>query len=561
VQQQGSAAAPDLLAGIDLSRLESLNRLEGDGPNAPICSRFIDVAADVGIDFVYENGESPQKLMTQAVGGGVGWIDFDRDGFFDLLLVQGGGPLPADRATNPPDRLFRNLAGTAFVDVTESTGIAEVGFSQGVAVGDFDNDGFDDVYITNVGPDTFYRNLGDGTFVELTHQSGLINPLWGTSAAWADVNHDGHLDLFVCNYTRYDPEHPVECLGSKGEPGICHPDHVDPVPNRLFINRGDGTFTEVLAKAGLDQPGSKSLGVVIADLDSDGLMDIFVANDTTANHLFLNRGNLQFEEVGITAGCAASGYGLYQASMGVAFGDYNRDGHPDLYLTHFTSDSNTLYRGLGEGAFFDATQETGLHVPTLPMLGFGTIMADFDCNGAEELFVANGHIDESFERQGDAFWMRAQRFAWTGSRWVDCSLQSGPYFDREYLGRGVAAADFDNDGDIDLAVSHQLAKAALLRNDREQESHWLKLKFVGTLSNRRGIGVKVTVTQQGISQKRQLAGGTSYCAAHEPALFFGFGAADTDLTIEATWPSGAMSRLEGIRVDQQVVIVEEGPSG
>ncbi len=529
-------------------------------PCRPTClAHFTDVAHDLGIDFRYENGDSPQRLMTQATGGGVGWIDYDRDSFPDLLLVQGGSPLSVDRDSNPLDLLFRNIAGRRFEDVTDASRVMESGFSQGVAVGDFDNDGFDDVYITNVGNDTFYRNLGDGTFLDQTEAAKLVNPLWGTSAAWGDLDQDGDLDLFVCNYTKYDPENPVECFGDDGIPGICHPDEVEPEPNKLFVNRGDGTFEEILTAAGLDQPGSKSLGVVIADLNDDGIVDIFVANDTKANHLFVNDGQLHFEETGVLAGVAANGLGLYQASMGVGFGDYNQDSHPDLYVTHFTSDSNTLYRGLGGGAYFDATQETGLHVPTLQTLAFGTIMADFDCNGGDELFVANGHIDDSFQSQGDRFKMPAQLFAWTGSRWIDCSAHAGPYFERKVLGRGVASADFDHDGDMDLAVSHQLDMSSLLRNDREQ-GHWLKLQLVGTTSNRRGVGAQVVVTQDGRKLYRQLPGGTSYCAAPEPTIFLGLGDSDADVTAEVTWPSGLKSTLDAASVDQELVIVEPEPS-
>jgi hypothetical protein len=369
------------------------------------------------------------------------------------------------------------------------------------------------------------------------------------------VDQDGDLDLYVCNYVKYDPDNPIKCFGADGKPGICHPDEVDPEPDVLFVNLGDGTFQGILAEAGLDAPGSKSLGVAIADFNEDQLADIFVANDTTANHLFINEGKLKFRETGLQAGVATNGDGLFQASMGVGFGDYNRDGHLDLYLTHFTSDSNTLYRGLGGGMFIDVTQELGLHLPTLRYLAFGTVMADFDCNGREDFFVANGHIDDAFQRQGDAFKMPAQLFTWTGSRFRECTSTGGPYFERKLLGRGVAAGDFDNDGDVDLAVSHQLDDASILRNDCH-EGHWLKLKFVGTKSNRNGVGVKVWVTQAGQRMYNQLAGGTSYCAAHEPALFFGLGQSDADVGIEVVWPSGRKSSLPKASVDQMLVIQE-----
>jgi len=539
-----------LMAGIDASKIKEISVSPG-----VTSSQFRNVATDLGVDFRYENGASPAKLMTQAVGGGVGWLDFDNDSFCDLLFVQGGLPLEASRPQNPLDQLYRNIAGRRFQSVTEASGLAESGFSQGVAVGDFDNDGFDDIYVTNVGNDSFHRNLGDGTFEELTETAGLVNPSWGASAAWGDLDNDGDLDLFVCNYTDYDPKKPTKCQGEDGSPGVCHPDNVNPIQNRCFQNIGDGTFLSVLTEAGLDAPGSKSLGVVIADVDVDGRSDIFVANDTTANHLFMNEGGFRFAEHGIQSGCAMNGSGQYQASMGVGFGDFNRDGKADLYCTHFTSDSNTLYAGLGDGAFHDVTPATKLHLPTLSTLGFGTVIADFNCDGRAELFVANGHIDDSFQKQGDDWKMRPQLFSWNGETWHDCSAQAGPYFQEEWLGRGVATADFDNDGDIDLAVSHQEDRSALLENERES-GHWLKLRFAGVASNRRGVGVRVVVTQGESSIYRELAGGTSYCAAHEPTLFFGLGEVDVEASVQVTWPSGTVSQLTSVAVDQQILMKE-----
>ncbi|MBD3674810.1 MAG: CRTAC1 family protein [Planctomycetaceae bacterium] len=554
VDSQNEELEPNesLLSGLELEKLSQ----HPDDSSDYSCPHFQDVAQELGVNFQYDNGESAEKLMTQATGGSVAWVDYDRDGYIDLLLGQGGSPLQEDRATNPIDQLYRNLEGERFINVTNQAGLRENGYSQGVAVADYDNDGFDDIYITNVGLDTFYRNMGDGTFAEATLASNLVNRDWGASAAWGDLNEDGSVDLFVCNYTVYDPSSPIQCFRASGKPGICHPKDVDPQVNRFFVNGGDGTFTEKLSESGLDAPGSKSLGVVIADFNGDRHADIYVANDTTANHLFINKGDLVFEETAILAGAAVSGKGLYQASMGVGFGDVNHDGHPDLYLTHFTSDFNTLYRGLGNGMFTDVTQDCGLHLPTLKSLGFGTIIADFDCNGSEDIFVANGHIDDSFTESGDAFKMQPQLFTSSGSRWTECSsTESGEYFNRELLGRGVAKGDFDRDGDIDLAISHQLDDAAILRNDK-RTGHWLKVNLLGTTSNRNGIGALVKIVQGDQHLYGQLPGGTSYCASHEHSLFFGLGESDSNTSIEVRWPSGLKSVVDAVPVDQEILIQE-----
>ena len=555
----GESPKASLTAGLDLSQLDAGATSKQRRSDTLHLSHFEDVSHAVGVDFVYDNHPTDEKLMTEATGGGAGWLDFDADGFVDLLLTQAGGPLQAHVATNPLDQLFQNLEGREFRNVTASCRLTEQKYSQGVAIGDFDNDGFDDVYITNVGPDSFFHNMGDGTFEEQTKPAQLNNPLWGSTAAWADLDQDGDLDLFVCNYTDYNPESPLACFGDDAEPGICHPNKVPEIPNKLFVNNGDGTFTEILSRAGLDQPGSKSLGVVIADFNEDSIPDIYVANDTEANHLFINTGDLTFIETAISSGCAVGATGHKQASMGIAFGDYNRDGYPDLYLTHFTSDTNTLYQGLGSGAFNDATQETGMHLPTISSLGFGTVMADFNCDGHTEIFVANGHIDDSFQEDGDAWKMPPQLFAWDDRRWRECSLEAGGYFSQERLGRGVAMADFDRDGDVDLAVCNQGDPAALLQND-QRNGHWLRVRFLGTTSNRRGVGCKAVAMQGNQKLTGQLAGGTSYCVTHEPVVSFGLGDDDTDVTLKVEWPSGRICTLGPVAVDQEVLILESDAS-
>jgi hypothetical protein len=398
------------------------------------------------LEHVYRNGEAGGSLMVEAIGGGVGWLDYDRDGLWDLYFNQGGDPAAADRTHQPFDRIFRRLppsAGGRFVDVTAACRIYETGYGQGVAVGDFDDDGFDDVYVTNVGANTLYRNLGDGTFVDSTAAAGVGDERWSSSAAWADLDGDGDLDLYVCNYVRYDPFHPMDCRNVKGEPRICHPRDVEHWPDECYENLGDGSFRPVAEAWGLFGPGNKALGVAVADFTNDGLPDIYVANDTTPNFLFVNEGKgadgeMQFRESATLLGCAVDRNGMAQASMGLAVGDYDDNGWLDVYSTHFYDESNTLYRNLGASGFEDVTGLVGLHEPTLPRLGFGTAMADFNADGRQELLIANGHVENY--PGSPLLKMKAQLFSFNGQRFKDCSTVAGPYFEEKLVGRGVALA-------------------------------------------------------------------------------------------------------------------------
>lgn len=507
----------------------------------------------MGINFQYDNGTSAAQLMVEATGGGAGWLDYDGDGWCDLWLVQAGSPLPGQQNSNPSDALFRNLRGGKFTAVAPQAGVDERGYSQGIAVGDFDGDGFDDVFVTNVGPDTLYRNLGDGTFADETLAAGLENPRWTSSAAWSDLDADGDLDLYVCNYLDYDPQAPVICVDKSGRPRICHPKDVAPVPNALFLNSGSGRFEQVLHERGLDAPGSKSLGLVIADFTEDGFPDIYVANDTTANHLFVNDGQAFFTERASLNGCSANSLGQYQAGMGVAYGDYDADGRADLYVTHFTADSNTLYRALGGGLFDDVTRTSGLHAPTLRRLGFGTVMHDFNCDGHADILIANGHVDEAFQEDGELFQMPPQLFSFNGQTWIECGPAGGTYFAQSLIGRALATADYDNDGAWDVAVANQNSPALLLQNSRH-DGHWLKIRLIGSDGNRHGIGATVTVIRQDKTLSQQLAAGSSYCASHQPALLFGLGSGEGNCLIRVRWPDGQTHELTDVSPDSEILI-------
>lgn len=528
-----------------------------DPPKTLTFPSFQEVSSDLGIEFTYTNGASKRVLMVEATGGGAGWIDFDGDGLLDLYLCQGGDPATKDHTIEPMDQIFRQIEPGRFVRVTEQTAIVEQNYSQGVAVADYDDDGFDDVYVTNVGPDTLLHNQGDGTFVDVSQTAGVLDRLWSTSAAWGDLDGDGDLDLYVCNYVDYDPYHPLIC-GSEGKPGTCHPMHVDPVPDECYFNQGDGTFSPEAQSRGLFGPGNKALGVVIADLNNDGLRDVYIANDTTPNFLFINQGHGQFVESANTLGCAVSRDGLPQASMGVALGDYDHSGWLDLYCTHFTKESNTLYKNLGKTGFQDVTGLVGLHTPTLRKLGFGTVMTDFNQDGHEDIFVTNGHVDD-WREKGDDHEMQAQLFSFAGPRFVECTSSAGDFFSRKLIGRGVAQGDFDNDGDWDLAVVHQNSPVAILRNDSDR-GHWLKLRFVAR-GNRRGWGVRAVVRQGQQTLTQELAGGVSYCAAHDPSLIFGLGVHSEPADVEIRWPDGSEQVVHGVSLNRQVTIRQGAAEG
>jgi enediyne biosynthesis protein E4 len=515
--------------------------------------QFADRHADWNLSFEYDTGASGKALMVESTGGGGGWIDFDRDGWQDLFLVQGGDP-QAELPHETGDRLLRNLSGEQFFDVTDFARPPDHGYGQGLAVGDFNGDGFEDLFVTNTGPDVLLVNQGDGTFQDATELAKLGDPRWGSSAAWFDLDDDEDLDLFVCNYLKYDVDHPVSCQRDDGTPAICHPETIDPEASECYANLGDGRFEPVTDRWGLRAGNNKALGVVIADFNGDDQPDVFVANDVSANHFFVRQKPGQFEEQAVAMGCAYNALGQYQANMGIACHDYDNNGFLDLYVTHFTHDSNTLYANLGEVGFRDVTRYEGLHTPTVPLLGFGTVMADFNADGAMDLFVANGHIDD-WRFKGELWKMRQQMFSFNGREWIEhFAATAGPFFEKEYLGRAVSAADVDRDGDLDLLVVFQHAPAALLINESPRGA-WLEIDLVAGGLNRRGVGAKVTVEQGRQRWIQQHYAGGSYCAAHEPLLHFVLedSAAPCRVTVEFA-PLPGRTVIQEVSANQRVTI-------
>lgn len=516
---------------------------------------FTDVATSLGIDFVYQSGAVGQSLMVETMGGAPGAIDYDNDGRVDIFICQGGKPTasPTD-ATQPKDAMFRQVEKNRFVNVQVQLGLPEnYRYSMGVSVADYNDDGFDDIYITNYDENQLLRNLGDGTFEDVTQAAGVSDKRWSCAAAFADLDGDMLLDLYVSNYVDYDVHHPKDCRNPQGKHRMCHPRDLLAVEDECFFNRGDGTFSAESKTRGLVGEDGKGLGVAIADFDNNGSMDIYVANDTTANFYFVNDGKGKFKESAKILGCAMDRTGAFQASMGLGVGDYNRDGRLDIYSTHFYDESNTLYKNLGKAGFQDVTGIVGLHDVTLPFLAFGTTIEDFDQNGNADIFVVNGHIENNPENQYHK--MQPQLFTFTGKRFADESAFAGDYFKAKVVGRGVCTADIDADGDLDLIVVNQDSPTAVLKNDSKRGA-WLNFEFRGRQSNRRGIGTWVAVEVDGQKWEQQLYAGGSYASYRQPILSFGFGNVTGKAKVEVRWPSGRKQTLENLDLDQLVVLEE-----
>ena len=553
VEQRKSTNSLDLK---DLDRSTDHGLLEGNPIKFP---RFTDVADQLGIGFTYLNGDKGQLLMVEDNGGGASWFDYDSDGLMDIYFCQGGDPKGNSHEAQPKDEFFRQIAPGQFAAVASLASIDEQQYGQGVSVADLDDDGFVDLMVTNLGQNALLKNQGDGTFQEMSDAVRTAKPKWNTASAWRDLDGDGDLDLYVSRYAEYDPSNFPRCIDPfTGQPATCTPARLVPEPDECYFNLGDGTFSPEARDRGLFGSGNYGLGVVIADMNNDGLPDIYVANDTSPNFLFVNQGQGRFVESAKILGCAVTGDGLPQASMGVALGDFDHNGWLDLCCTNFTRESFTMYKNLGETGFKDVTHLVGLRMPTYDRLGFGALMTDFNQDGHEDLFFANGHVDSIPRRKEESYKMQAQVFSYSETRFVDGSRMAGEYFSRKVVGRGAAMGDFDNDGDWDVVVVHQNDPAVILRNDSDR-GHWLKLRF-NALSNRRGIGTRVVLSQGSQTLTQELAGGTSYCASHEPALIFGLGENSANCRLKVIWPDHTVQFIEHVGVDQTLVIRQSKPN-
>ncbi len=523
--------------------------------------RFVERTREAGLErFLMDNGTSPIHQLPEMSSGGAAAFDYDGDGRLDLFLVQGGAFPPADPSGRSADRLFRNRGDGTFEDVTTRSRIAAFrgGYGHAVAVGDYDNDGHPDLFVTRWRSYALFRNRGDGTFEDVTEAMGLGGERdWPTSAAFADLDNDGDLDLYVCHYGAWDPDHPRLCKDPSGTIAMtCNPREVDAMPDHVFRNEFARRFVDVTHEAGMDEREGRGLGVVAADLDGDSLVDLFVANDTTANFFWRNLGGFRFEERAHLAGLAANAAGGFQAGMGVACGDADGDGRPDLAVTNFYDESTTLYANLGDGFFADRSAAAGLAAPTRFRLGFGISFLDANNDGHLDLMIANGYVSDI--RPLFPYAMPIQLFLGDPSgRLAELPAAPDSPFRVPHVGRGLVTGDFDDDGLVDALVVAQNESPVLLKNEsRLPHAHSLCLKLRGVQSNRDGVGTRVTVEAAGRRWVSQRMGGGSYASASDGRLHFGLGSASKIDSVRVKWPSGHEDRFRDLKPDGSYEIRE-----
>ncbi len=535
---------------------------------------FREVAEEVGLTFHHFAGISGQYYMPEIMGAGAALFDYDNDGDLDVYLVQGtmldpaqhprSAKFPPPPGWKPGNRLFRNLLSETgkleFVDVTEKAGVGHVGYGMGVAVGDYDNDGFQDLYVANFGQNILYHNNGDGTFTDVTFQARVDDPRWSTSASWVDYDHDGRLDLFVANYLDFTVKGNKQCYASTGERDYCTPKMYQPVPARLFHNRGDGTFEDVTEEAGIGAAIGPGLGVVCADFDGDGWPDIYVSNDGAAAHLWINQRNSAFKERGLLSGTAYDGEGAPQAGMGVAAGDFDNDGDEDIFKTNLTREGCNLYINDGRGNFYDGSAEFGLLQPTFPYTGFGTEWFDYDNDGHLDLFIANGAVNriESLRGSPYPFNQNNQLFRneGHGKKFREMTGVAGPAFALSEVSRGAAFGDIDNDGAIDIVVANNNGPARLLLNQARSlnHNHWLLVRLGAAHGNRFAMGAKIELGLHGRTIWRRAHTDGSYLSANDVRVHFGLGDDPRIEKLIVYWPDGRREDWERIQADQIVTI-------
>jgi enediyne biosynthesis protein E4 len=522
--------------------------------------QFVDITKSAKITF--EHVSSPEKrYIVESMSGGVALLDYDNDGLLDIYFVNSltVDLVKANRKTR--SFLYRNNGDGTFTDATTKAGVGDVGWGMGVAVGDYNNDGFDDLYVTCVGPNRLFKNNGDGTFSDVTAKAGVSDPRWSTGASFVDYDHDGTLDLMVANYVAFDfknlPEFGKGRLCQyKGVPVQCGPRGLAGDGDSLFHNEGNGTFQDVTKKAGVSDPnGYYGMGIICSDFDEDGLVDIFVANDSTPNFFYKNNGKGAFEEIGFLSGTAVNENGSEQGSMGVTVGDYDHDGQFDLFITNFDDDYNTLYRNDGKLSFTDVSHASKVAAVSLPFVGWGTKFFDYDNDGWADLFVANGHVYPQIPTYQQRNFVHRNNRDGTFS---EIGQQLGPPLNEKRAGRGVAFGDIDNDGDIDLVINNLDGPPNVLRNDGANANNSILIKLVGVKSNRGGVGAQVKLVSGDLVQKDEVRSGDSYISQSDMRLHFGLERRSKIDLIEVRWPSGNVDKVTAAKVNSIVTIKEGG---
>jgi len=530
--------------------------------------KFSDVTGAAGIAFAHQNSATSNKYLLETMGGGVALLDYDNDGRLDVFLTNGAkldDPMPENRKPDKSgakfwNRLYHQTSDGTFVDVTEKaglTGMPQNQYGMGAAVGDYDNDGFDDLYVTNYGANTLYHNNGDGTFADVTGRAGVPGGGWSASAGFLDYDNDGRLDLFVTRYVMWSFQNNRYCGEKKpGFRSYCHPDNYEGMTDILYHNNGDGTFTDVSSRAGIATSTGKGLGVSFADYDSDGFTDIYVANDSVQSFLFHNNRDGTFTEVGLLAGVGFNEDGKTFAGMGVDFADYDNDGRPDIVVTDLSNERYRLFRQNTDGSFRDVTNSTGLGGATLSFSGWSTRFFDYDGDGWKDLFVAQGHVMDTIEKTAPNLKYLQPPLLLRNESARFVRVDGGEVFQQEWAGRGAAFGDLDNDGDVDIVLSNVGQNAVVLRNDGGNWRNWLQIRTAGTRSNRDGIGCRVKVVSAGVTQYFTVTTAVGYLSASDRRLTVGLDREATAALVEIRWPSGIVQKFEHVKAGQILTATE-----
>jgi hypothetical protein len=548
-------AGTGLIASLGILLFCAAPELKGP----PIEVHFTDITEKAGINFRHVS--SPEKkYIVESMSGGVALFDYDNDGYLDIYLVNSLTVDMVKSKQKTRSLLYHNNGDGTFLDVTDKAGVGDIGWGMGVAIGDYDNDGFDDIYVTCLGPNHLLRNTGKGTFTDVTRSAGVTDPRWSAGASFVDYDNDGKLDLFVSNYVDFDVNNLPEfgkgrSCQFKGIPVQCGPRGLKGAGDSLYHNNGDGTFTDVSKKAGVSDPdGYYGLGVICSDFDEDGLVDIFVANDSTPNFLYHNNGDGTFKEIGFSSGMAVNENGSEQGSMGVTLGDYDHDQRLDLFITNFDDDYNTLYHDDGKGSFTDVSYAAKVAAVSLPYVGWGTKFFDYDNDGWVDLLVVNGHVYPQLPTYRQRNLVHHNNHDGT---FTEVGAQMGTPFAEKRTGRGAAFGDLDNDGDVDVVINNLDGPPQVLRNDGGNANNSILIKTIGVKSNRDGIGARVKVVAGDLTQIDEVHSGDSYLSQSDLRLHFGVEKATKIDLVEMHWPSGAVDKVAGAGVNR-ILSIKEG---